>query len=299
MAKKSWYENKARRSFWSVHVEAWQRSGLSRRKYCAQHRLTTRTFDRWVMVLVDGETLRLRAQLAREKREERRQRRHFRLSRDKRNQAVQAFWAMHIEAMTWSNMSMREYAAAHRLSRRSLGRWRDLLDTGEVAVDWRAHLHPSARPRISSDGSSDAKVRSAETSLTASSKDDPPYDRRSNRRSFTDAEKLAIVLEAEQPGVSVAAVCRHHDIATSMVFRWRVQFGFGRSERAKLARVHVADAPSDRRGAGSDALVLRNLLPVPEGMASFELADGRHVFAPVGSDPGAVRRYVAEREAAP
>jgi transposase-like protein len=61
--------------------------------------------------------------------------------------------------------------------------------------------------------------------------------RRSNRRSFTDEEELAIVTEAGQPGVRVTAVCRHHDIATSMVFRWRIQFGFGLDELARLAAV--------------------------------------------------------------
>jgi len=82
---------------------------------------------------------------------------------------------------------------------------------------------------------------------------DPPRDRRSNRRSFTDEEKLAIVMEAEQLGVSVAAVCRRHDIATSMVFRWRIQFGFGPDERARLAAVKVIDR---RPGASSTPVVL-------------------------------------------
>jgi hypothetical protein len=31
---KSWFENKARRSFWSVHVDALRRSGVSRTEYC-------------------------------------------------------------------------------------------------------------------------------------------------------------------------------------------------------------------------------------------------------------------------
>jgi len=83
---------------------------------------------------------------------------------------------------------------------------------------------------------------------------DPPRDRRSNRRSFTDEEKLAIVMEAEQPGVSVAAVCRHHDIATSMVFRWRIQFGFGPDERARLAAVKVTDK---QPGASATPVVLQ------------------------------------------
>ncbi|MFK0691008.1 IS66 family transposase zinc-finger binding domain-containing protein [Mesorhizobium sp. IMUNJ 23033] len=41
----------------------------------------------------------------------RRRRRHA-VSTDVRNRAVQAFWAMHVEAMNWSGMGVREYAAA-------------------------------------------------------------------------------------------------------------------------------------------------------------------------------------------
>ncbi len=67
-------------------------------------------------------------------------------------------------------------------------------------------------------------------------------NRRSSRRSFTDKEKLAIVLESEQPGVSVAEVCRRHGIVTSMVFRWRVQFGFAGKKAAKLATVALPGA---------------------------------------------------------
>jgi len=119
-----------------------------------------------------------------------------------------------VETLNWSGMTLTHFAAVTKLSSSSLRRWRNLIDSGEVEIDWRARLHPSARPQISSDVSSAAKDRSAETVLTASVPGDPPRDRRSNRRSFTDEEKLAIVMEAEQPGVSVAAVCRHHDIAT-------------------------------------------------------------------------------------
>jgi hypothetical protein len=68
-------------------------------------------------------------------------------------------------------------------------------------------------------------------------------------------------MEAEQPGVSVAAVCRHHDIATSMVFRWRIQFGFGPDERARLAAVKVIDR---RPGASSTPVVLHDLCRSPE-----------------------------------
>ena len=45
---------------------------------------------------------------------------------------------MHVEALEWSGMTVREYAAALAISRHSLARWRDLLAEREVPVDWRA-----------------------------------------------------------------------------------------------------------------------------------------------------------------
>jgi hypothetical protein len=290
------FQNKARREWWSIHIEAWQRSGLSQRRYCRIHRLTDTTFTRWLRAITDAEAAKIRAQNAKilaetEYEERRRQRRGrpFKLTADQRNQAAQAFWAMHVETLNWSGMTLTHYAAATKLSKSRLCRWRDLIDSGEVEIDWRARLHPSARPQINSDVSSAAKDRSAKTVLTAS----VPRDRRSNRRSFTDEEKLAIVMEAEQPGVSVAAVCRHHDIATSMVFRWRIQFGFGPDERARLAAVNVIDK---RPGASPTPVVLHDLLRPADGMTTVELGDGRRVFAPEGSDPETVRRHVADRE---
>jgi hypothetical protein len=125
----------------------------------------------------------------------------------------------------------------------------------------------------------------------------PQYDRRSNRRSFTDEQKLAIVMESEAPGVSVAAICRRHDISTSMVFRWRIQFGFGAAQPARLVSVAVAGTEkASGAGVNGGALVLQDLLPVPDGMAAVDLPDGRRVFAPAGADPEAVRVHIAERE---
>jgi hypothetical protein len=149
------FENKARRSFWLVHIEAWLRSGVTRTEYCRQHRLTKGTLDRWLGHLAGEDAARkqleylaeLRRQQrleAREKLHKKRARRRYAVSTDMRNRAVQAFWAMHVEAMTWSGMAVRDYAAALFLSPTSLRKWRDRLDDGEVDVDWRAHLHPAA-----------------------------------------------------------------------------------------------------------------------------------------------------------
>lgn len=285
------YENRARRTWWSVHIEAWRKSGLSRRSYCRQHRLDQGTFARWLSVLVDVEALKVQAEL---KREQRRLSQPRKLSTDMRSRAVQAYWAMHVEAMTWSGMSVRAYAKAHGLSRFALQRWRDLIEANEVDVDWRAQLHPSARAQISTSASSAAKESGVEKRLTDASSDVPSVDGRSNRRRFSDEEKLAIARESDAPNASAAEICRRHGIVTSMLFRWRVQFGFSRRARVKLARVEVANATSE----GPLPLVLHDLLQPPDGMVAVELADGRRVYAPADADPDVVRRHVAEREIA-
>jgi hypothetical protein len=284
------FENTARRTWWSVHVDAWQRSGLSQRRYCRQHRLDTTTFARWLKVLADAESLRLQRHFDAETRRKWRPRRR---STDNRNRGVQAFWAMHVEAMTWCGLSVGDYATAHRLSANSLRRWRDLLDAGEVEIDWRARLHPSAVPQVSTRTSTGAKQMSADCGLTGAPIGDLSRDDRPTRRRFTTEEKLAIVREAEAPGISVAAIARRHGIVTSVLFRWRAEFGFGRKGRVVLATVRASS------GNGADALVLHDLLPVPDGMVAVALPDGRRVFAPLGVDSEAVRRHVADRETAP
>src|SRR5229473_5042506 len=96
--------------------------------------------------------------------------------------------------------------------RSSLRRWRDLIDGGEVEIDWRARLHPSARPQISTSASSAAKESVVERDLTDATAADSARDGRANRRSFTSEEKLAIVLECEQPWNNVSAVARATDL---------------------------------------------------------------------------------------
>ena len=151
------FQNTARQSFWVVHIEAWRRSGLARTAYCRHQRLNRRTFDRWMNYLLGKESAskhakylgELRREQRRDKREkgqQKRRKRRFAVSTEVRDRALQAFWAMHVEAMNWSGMGVREYAAAMYLSPYALRCWRDRLADGEVEIDWRAHLHPSACP---------------------------------------------------------------------------------------------------------------------------------------------------------
>ncbi len=70
----------------------------------------------------------LRRKKRREEREKglkRRQRRHVSVSTDLRNRGTQAYWAMHVDAMNWSGMGVRECAAALRLSPYALRKWPD------------------------------------------------------------------------------------------------------------------------------------------------------------------------------
>ncbi|WP_409362811.1 IS66 family insertion sequence element accessory protein TnpA [Bradyrhizobium diazoefficiens] len=70
------------------------------------------------------------------------------MSKALRCRAVQAIWAMHVEAMQLCGLSMQAYARAHGISQHTLRRWRDLIDANEVEIDWRTHLHPGARPLV-------------------------------------------------------------------------------------------------------------------------------------------------------
>ncbi len=292
-----YFDSQAHRSFWSVHIEAWRRSGLPQRAYCDQHRLPRLRFSRWLKHLVSEEEIRKHQEYLRELQREKRSKKPLRprygVRTDMRCRAVQAFWAMHVEALNWSGMRLHDYASSLNLSPTSLRKWRNRLEEGELAVDWRALLHPSARPKISSGISSAAKDRAPDSPLTVSCDDDRPGDGRANRRSFTDEEKRSIVLESEQPDVTVAEVCRRHGIVTSMVFRWRVQFGFASRKTAKLATVTREESAT---GGPSTPVILHDLLRPPTGMMSVDLSDGRRVFAPEGSDPTTVRQQVLDME---
>jgi hypothetical protein len=284
------FKNKARRSFWSLHIEAWRRSGVSRAAYCRDNRLNPGTFSSWLKALDALELARMRAR-------ELRKRTHEPISKDRHNKAVQAFWAMHVEALSWSGLTAKAYAEAHRISINSLRTWRARLDAAPMQIDWRARLHPSVRLAVSTNASDSAKGPPAENILTAAPATEPPTSERRHRRRFSGAEKRAIVLETEQPGATVSQVARTHRIVTSVLFRWRAELGFGKSQPANLAAVRIAETQhGGAHDAGPGLVALQEILPIPSGAIAVELDDGRRVFAPAGSDPEAVRRYVAERE---
>jgi hypothetical protein len=146
-----YFEGEARQKYWSVHVEAWRQSKLTKRKYCGEHGLSVHSFDRWMKHLMDKEAVKLRAELQREERRKKRLQNYLPVKRHWKNKAAQAFWAMHVEALIWSGMSVKAYAMSHNISPYSLKNWCSRIQDEGLEIDWRSHLHPSARPRISSD----------------------------------------------------------------------------------------------------------------------------------------------------
>jgi hypothetical protein len=285
------FDNKAWRSWWSVHVEAWKKSGLSARDYCGRHRLSVKTFAKWRDELAAWEDRKATSNL-------RRKNAYRPLSQEKRLKATQAFWAMHVEAWQWCGLALREYAATHRLSAHSLKRWRNMIESDELVIDWRTMLHPSALPLVSSKISTRTKEKEKIARLTAAIEAESPPPKRARRRRFTTEQKIAILLEVERHGETVSSVGRAHGISTSVLFRWRDQLGMGKEKPAILAPVRVVEGKA-KRGASPLPSVLAALLPLPENMMEIALGDGRLVFAPLDADPEAVRRAVAEREARP
>lgn len=267
----------AKRAWWSVHIEAWLTSRLSRQAYCEAHGLKVSTMGDWMKRLAP-EALQHKVKRPSHKR-------HSPYARAGRRKAVQAFWAMHVEAMHWSGCSASSYARAHNLCASTLREWRMRLEDQPDEINWREMLHPAARPWTRRRTSSAAKPQAADSSLTR-----PPEPERqaAPRRTFSEAEKQTIVAESEVPGASAAEICRRHGIASSMLFRWRVNHGLKRTPAARLSQV-----VSSKDGA---PLVLHGVLPAPEGMTEITLGDGRRVFAPADADPDAVRHAIALEE---
>src|SRR3546814_16409906 len=104
---------------------------------------------------------------------------------------------MHVEAWQWSGLHLRDYSSALRLSPYSLKRWRNLIETEEVVIDWRALLQPSARPPISTNISPSAKETRRIRAFTEAIKAEAGPPRRAGRRRWSPEAKTAWQLGKE------------------------------------------------------------------------------------------------------
>jgi transposase len=66
------------------------------------------------------------------------------------------------------------------------------------------------------------------------------------RRRFTTEQKLAVVAETMQPGMSISYVARRHGLSPSLVFRWRRLMSDGGREAVR-ADDEVVSAAETRR----------------------------------------------------
>ena len=67
-------------------------------------------------------------------------------------------------------------------------------------------------------------------------------------RQFTAEQKLEILREAEQAGVTVSAVCRRHALAPSVFYRWRAVADNGSATALKSEAKQRSRRTMSRRG---------------------------------------------------
>jgi len=203
LRRRSHYEGKAQRSYWSTHIEAWLRSGVTRQQYCRENRLERWTMVRWLKVLetppppprrvykkqviVNGPRLPAT-----------------------RSRAFFAFWSMHVEAHRLSGLNAARYAEAHRLSVIKFRRLRRRFELNPLAQNWHDLYHPVALDSSQAETNLRQQLRPTVVKRAAVEAPAAPLPTLSSlqRRQYTTARKLAIVAENHRGGVTASMVAR-------------------------------------------------------------------------------------------
>jgi len=111
------------------------------------------------------------------------------------------------------------------------------------------------------------------------------------RRRWSRDEKLAIV--GEIAGSTVCAVARRHNIAPSLLFRWKRELGgVSAVEHSEAGFVRVA-LPARIAGPDGDTVVAQE---APDGKIEIALPRGRRVVVGKGADIAMVRQILAMLE---
>jgi transposase len=122
------------------------------------------------------------------------------------------------------------------------------------------------------------------------------------RRRWSEAEKQAIVAEAERPGVNISAVARRHGIKPSLLFRWRRLARDGEDRHSPPAFMPVTLALPAAETPAPEAIPEAESSPVPPPAAASEapdahrieiaLGNGRVVRVGAGVDVNSLRRIL-------
>jgi transposase len=120
------------------------------------------------------------------------------------------------------------------------------------------------------------------------------------RRQWSEAEKQAVVAEAERPGVNISAVARRHGIKPSLLFRWR-RLARDTQDQPSAAFIPVTlalpavETPAPEPAAEADASPVS---PPPAASGPSEqrieiaLGNGRVVRVGAGVDVDSLRRIL-------
>lgn len=121
------------------------------------------------------------------------------------------------------------------------------------------------------------------------------------RRRWSEAEKQAVVAEAERPGVNISAVARRHGIKPSLLFRWR-RLARDSQDQSTSAFVPVtlalpaAETPAPELAAEADTLPVSPPTAVSETpdahRIEIALGNGRVVRVGAGVDVDSLRRIL-------
>jgi len=113
------------------------------------------------------------------------------------------------------------------------------------------------------------------------------------RRRWSYQEKVRIVEETTEPGVTVSEVARRHGLAPSVVFTWRrlAREGcLGGRAMASFVPVEITPGPVEAISAAPSAL--REPLPHRSGLIEIVLTGGRCIRVDHDVDADALRRVL-------
>jgi len=117
------------------------------------------------------------------------------------------------------------------------------------------------------------------------------------RRRWSDAEKIAIVVEAAEPGVTVAEVARRHALSRQQVYQWRSAMRQGRLVDASGGPFLAVEFVGGATPAAGDDVPLAD---GPRGDLLIEVMvrQGRVLRAPASLSSGVLTCLIRAVEAA-
>lgn len=102
------------------------------------------------------------------------------------------------------------------------------------------------------------------------------------RRRWSEAEKQAVVAEAERPGVNISAVARRHGIKPSLLFRWR-RLARDAQDQPSAVFIPVTLALPAAETPAQDIAAEAETAPVPPPAAASETPDAHRIEITLGN----------------